>query len=265
MSGWIRDFRMSEKSKTRPRVRLFCFPHAGGAASYYYSLSKALPSYIQVLALQYPGRQERFREPCISNLADLARNIVRELADLTGETPFAFFGHSMGSVVAYEVACQLEGAGHPVSELFASGRCAPSVTSRVRHEPLYTMSSESLLAVLLEESGMQAEILRQMLHDQDFINLILPAIRADFQAIETYSYQPREPLSCPISVLIGDNDLNVNRQTAGAWAAHTTGSCDVHAFPGDHFYLDDAAVLGDVAKLITEKIGLQQLVRESGD
>jgi pyochelin biosynthetic protein PchC len=265
MSGWIRDFRIADKSETRPRVRLFCFPHAGGAASYYYSLSKALPSDIQVLAIQYPGRQERFREPCITNLTDLSRSIVSELVDLTQETPFAFFGHSMGSVVACEVARSLEDVGHPVSELFASGRCAPSFPSRAHHEPLHSMSSETLLAVLLEESGMQAEILRQMLHDQDFIDLILPAIRADFQAIETYSYQPGQPLSCPISVLIGDNDLNVNRDGAGAWAAHTTASCRVHLFPGGHFYLDDEAVLGDIAKLITEKMSRLQPVRESSD
>jgi pyochelin biosynthesis protein PchC len=254
MGVWIRRFRPAVPSPARTRVRLLCFPYAGGTASYYYAMAEALPKDIELLAIQYPGRQDRFREKCIGDLRVLASRAASEIRDRIHETPFALFGHSMGSVVAFEVACLLEDTGYRAENLFASGRYAPSFAPSENHDPFHEMSDHSLFTALLQDSRSRSKILRELLQHEDYVKLILPSIRADYQAIETYEYAPRPPLSCPISVLIGEDDPHVAGQTARTWAEHTAVDCNVHIFPGDHFYLDDQAVLTDVAKLIAETI-----------
>jgi len=254
MGVWIRRFRPAAPSTAPTRVQLLCFPYTGGTASYYHAMSTALPRDIALLAIQYSGRQDRFRENCIGDLAVLAQNVASEMVGVIHETPFALFGHSMGSVVAFEVACLLEDAGYHPTSLFTSGRYAPSVSPRTDLKIFHDMSTRSLFTALLEDPRSHSKILREMPQYEDYIKLVLPSIRADYQAIETYVYEPRPPLSCPISVLIGKDDPHVTRETARTWAEHTTADCNVHVFPGDHFYLDDEVVLTDVASLIAETI-----------
>lgn len=127
-------------------MRLFCFPHAGGAASYFHSWSRSLPEDVEVLALQYPGRQDRGGEPCVRTIPELADQIHAAIRPRLAE-PFAFLGHSVGAVLAFEVACRIarDGGAGP-AHLFVSGRRAPS---RTRHEELHRAST----AVFVAEMG----------------------------------------------------------------------------------------------------------------
>ncbi|MFI0897920.1 thioesterase II family protein [Streptomyces sp. NPDC020983] len=224
--SWVRSYRPASGG-----VRLFCFPHAGGSASYFYPWSRSLRD-VEVLALQYPGRQDRGAEPYLRNVPELADRIHEALAPQLDE-PYAFFGHSMGAVLAFEVAARVarDGLPGPV-HLFASGRRAPS---RTRYEDLHRASTATLVAEMRALGGTDPRVLA----DPDLLELVLPTVRADYTAVETYRYAPTPPLSCDVTVLIGDTDPKVNLDDAQAWAQHTRGRFCLRTFPGGHFYLEE--------------------------
>ncbi|MFB8392592.1 thioesterase II family protein [Streptomyces yangpuensis] len=228
-SAWVRRFHPAHDAP----ARLICFPHAGGSASYYFPVSRQLSPGIDVLAVQYPGRQDRRAEPCIDSIPALADAVLGQLRPYF-DRPVTLFGHSMGATLAFEVAVRLEAEGIPVQGLFASGRRAPST---VRDETVHLKDDEGLLADINRLSGTDA----QVLGDPEIVRMILPAIRADYRAAETYRYTPGPKLACPVTVLTGDADSHVTPAEAGAWRQHTTGAFDLKVFPGGHFYLNDQA------------------------
>lgn len=224
--SWVRVYREAPDG-----VRLFCFPHAGGAASYFYPWSVSLPSDVEVLAVQYPGRQDRGGEPYARTIPDLADRIHAAIRPrLAG--PFAFFGHSMGAVLAFEVACRIaREEGVAPAHLFVSGRRAPSVA---RHEELHRASTSALVAEMRALGGTDPRILA----DEELLDLVLPTVRADYTAIETYRFDSAPPLSCGITAMIGDGDPKASVDDTAAWSRHTLGRFDLRIFPGDHFYLE---------------------------
>lgn len=225
---WIRRFH----TEPAGRATLVCFPHAGGSASFFYPVSDAMQSTMQVVALQYPGRQDRRQERPLTTIADLADQAFAALRPLM-DGPLAFFGHSMGATLAYEVAVRMrqELAAEPVT-LFASGRRAPS---RHREEFVHRRDDDGIVAELKTLSGTDTRILG----DEELLRMILPAIRSDYTAAETYRWQPVPPLSCPILALTGDQDPKVTLDEARAWSEHTTGDFELRTFSGGHFYLAD--------------------------
>ena len=238
---WIRRFHPAGEQS----VQLVCLPHAGGSAGFFFPLSKALAPAVQVLAVQYPGRQDRYREPCIDSIPELADRVFEAVSPSAGR-PLAFFGHSMGAVIAYEVALRMRRAGMaaPV-RLFASGRRAPS---RYREEAVHRRSDAGVVAELRRLSGTHASVLA----DPEMLSLILPAVRSDYRAIETYRHNPDEILDCPITVLVGDRDPMVTLEEARDWQRHTIAPVDLHVFDGGHFFLIDQA--GQVVELVAEKL-----------
>ncbi|MCQ4212410.1 alpha/beta fold hydrolase [Streptomyces longispororuber] len=225
---WVRQFHPAPDT----RVRLVCLPHAGGSASFYFPLSKALAPTAEVLAVQYPGRQDRRQEPNISNLDELADRVFEVIGDLD-DRPLALFGHSMGAVLAYEVALRLQDAGLPDPvRLFVSGRRAPS---RDRDERLHVSTDEELLAEVRRLGGSHAVLL----DDPDVREMIMPSIRSDYRAVERYRCTPGRQLTCPVTVLTGDSDPRVSIDEAAAWEEHTTGPTELQVFPGGHFFLSD--------------------------
>jgi len=223
---WFRRFAQSPRSDRR----LICFPHAGGSASYYFPLAQALRSRFEVLAVQYPGRQDRRAETCIDTISELAERIARALESLT-EVPFAFFGHSMGATVAFEVARRLRWTLTGPLCLFASGRRAPG---QIRDERVHLRDDAGLTAELRQAGGTD----HRLLAEEGLMAAVLPATRADYKAIETYRYLPGPPLDCPITVLVGESDPKATLDEVSAWASHTTAGFDLRVFPGGHFYLD---------------------------
>ncbi len=225
---WLRRFSPSDDATSS----LVCLPHAGGSASFFFPLARALAPAVDVLAVQYPGRQDRRHEPNIDNLPELADRVA-DAVRLMDDRPFALLGHSMGALLAYEVALRLASAGPPApSHLFASGRRAPS---RRRADRFHLSSDEDVLAHLRRLGGPGAAAL----DDPELRAMALPIIRNDYRAVETYRHDPAAVLDCPITVLTGDRDALVTLDDAHAWAAHTTGPTDLEVLPGGHFYLAD--------------------------
>ncbi|QBS39353.1 thioesterase II family protein [Nocardia sp. CS682] len=213
-------------------IRLICFPHAGGSASFFFPVSAALSGSgaVEVLSVQYPGRQDRRLDPCIDDIGALAEQIYAALKPWAA-LPMAFFGHSMGAILAFEVARLFEERdGIVLAMLFASGRRAPS---RYRDENVHTRGDDALVAEIRELSGTDTALLG----DEEVLRMILPAIRSDYRAIETYRCAPRATVRAPITVLVGDDDAKTTVAEASDWARHTTASCETTVFTGGHFYL----------------------------
>lgn len=223
---WLRVYRPMPEAT----VRLVCFPHAGGSASFFFPMVKPLAPAVEVVAVQYPGRQDRRHEPnidSISELADRCFAAVRRFDD----KPLALFGHSMGAVLAYEVALRMREAGLPGPvRLFASGRRAPS---RYRAEQVHLQPDDRIIAELRLLSGTNASVLA----DPELLEMIMPAVRSDYHAIETYRHDPQRRLDRPITVLTGDADPRVSMEEAKAWDDHTSAPIDLHVLPGGHFFL----------------------------
>lgn len=221
---WVRRFHPASPGAPR----LVCFPYAGGSASYFFPVSAALRPDVEVIAVQYPGRQDRRTEPVITDLLELADR----LADVLPAGPAVFFGHSMGAVVAYEVARRWERRGIVLTHLYASGRRAPGLLRD--DDDVHTRSDAGILAEVGALGGPAAGLL----DDPEMLALVMPAIRGDYQAIETYRHEP-DPLSCPVTAMTGDADPRVTLDEAGAWGGMTSGPFDLRVFPGGHFYLAD--------------------------
>jgi pyochelin biosynthetic protein PchC len=224
---WVRRFHPAD----HPRARLVCFPHAGGSASYFFAVSRALAPSIEVICLQYPGRQDRRTEPCLDTVTAFASSVTSALEPWT-DLPLMFFGHSLGATIAYETARRLQADGVEVAGLYASGRRGPTTS---RDERVHERPDDGLLAELRRLSGTDGAVLG----DHEIVRMILPALRADYRAAETYRHSPGEKLRCPITVLVGDSDPKVTVEEARDWESHTTGPFELKVYPGGHFFLQD--------------------------
>ncbi|MEU3188699.1 alpha/beta fold hydrolase [Streptomyces sp. NPDC006923] len=246
-SKWFRRYVRTEPGDAA-RPRLICFPHAGGAASAYAGLARLLSPHLDVVAVQYPGRQDRRREtpaPGITALAGTVAELLRE--DAAG--PYAFFGHSMGALVAYETARALQrwDAPGPV-RLLLSGRGAPGATLNP-HDQLD--SDDAVLAAVRRLGGTDATVL----DDPELVAMALPALRADYGALASYRWAPDPVLNTPVSVFVGADDPVVPVPAADAWRDRTTLESETLVFAGDHFYL--GAQLDKVAGAIVDRVGVR--------
>lgn len=226
MTAWVRRL-----CGGREAHRLVCFPYAGGTAKYFVPYARALSSAAEVLAIQYPGRQERRDEPPIDDLDELTRQVVDAVLPLS-DRPLTFFGHSMGAALAFEVARGLENKGVVLTRLFVSGRRAPS---RHRIERTHLLDDQLLLGSVRALAGVSA----RLPGFDTFARNALPLIRVDYRAAETYRYVPGPPLSCPITALTGDADPLACVEEVTAWRDHTEGPFRLRVFGGGHFYLDE--------------------------
>ncbi|WP_406631723.1 thioesterase II family protein [Amycolatopsis sp. WGS_07] len=220
-----------------PEARLVCLPHAGGTAGEYLPWAARLPAQVELIAVQYPGRQDRLDEPCAQSVPEIADALVPALAPYA-DRPLYLFGHSMGGLVAYEVAVRLEaGAGPDPAGLFASDSLAPHQAKPPRET--------------LDDAAVEADIRASGWSDPavfehpELRELILPALLADVRAVLSYSRRDPVRLRCPIVAYAG----NEGAAEAAAWGELTSGPADWRQFDGDHFYLrsHQAELVADVA------------------
>lgn len=254
---WFRRFGDPEPDA----LRLICFPHAGGAASAYQPLSRRLRPHVEVRAVQYPGRQDRRLETPVADIRELAGVVAGKLeaGDEAGdaEAPFAFFGHSMGALVAYETARILQERGaRPPQRLFLSARGAPG-PRRSPHDLL--PDDDAILAAVRRLGGTGVALF----DDPELVAMVLPALRADYAALAAYSWTPREPLRTPVTVLCGDADPVVSVEEAAGWRAFTRAESELRVFPGGHFYLDQR--LDDVAEVVLRGVRSASAARVGND
>jgi medium-chain acyl-[acyl-carrier-protein] hydrolase len=216
------------------KVRLFCFPYSGASANIYYPWADVLPPSWEVCPAQLPGRGNRMSEPLATRLQAQVEALATGLAPYL-DKPFAFFGHSMGALIAFELARHLRRTALPLPvHIFVSGHEAPHLPDR--NPPLHALPTGELLDKLRELNGTPEEVLQH----PELRDMLLPILRADFEVCETYVYTAEPPLDCPISAFSGLGDEYVTREELEAWREHTTGRFSIRMFPGDHFYLNSA-------------------------
>lgn len=215
--------------------RLFCFPYAGAGAAAYHRWHAAAPASVHVCAVEQPGRGTRVGEPAQEDFSTL----VRDLADRFEEIepgPFAFFGHSMGGLVAYELTRELRerGSRGPM-RLVVSASAAPG-TPRVRRS--LAGADDAAVCEELRDLGGTPE---WVLDDEDLMAMALPAVRADYAALDSYRPRQHAPVDVPITVLGGRDDPIVPPEHLEGWRRATTAGARTRLYPGGHFYLHDHA------------------------
>lgn len=208
---------------------LFIFPHAGGSPQYYVPFAKTFTSDVKRIAVQYPGKGGTHDLAAFRSVTDLADRVAKLLpAEIDGSV--AFFGHSMGALVAFEVARRFEAAGRTVSALFVSASPAPGLLG----QEYIPESDRGLLEVVGEIMGVKPEFLE----NEEFSARILPTLRG-FKAIMGYECPPEATVSSPIAAYFADNDDIATEAKVAPWSERTTAEFTSRVFPGHHFYLDD--------------------------
>lgn len=210
-------------------MRMLCFSHAGGGAATFRSWSAALPTDIEVWAVQLPGRETRLEEPAYRRMTPMIAALAQAIGPRL-DKPFVFFGHSMGALVAFELARELRRSSMPQpSRLFLAAFRAPQLPSpnvKIYHWP------DDVLRAVLETDGTPPEVLR----DDELMRVLMPTLRADLEVCDTYEHAPQAPLACPFSVFGGRNDVRVPAKDLDGWRMHTASECSMSMFPGSHFF-----------------------------
>lgn len=213
-------------------IRLFCFPHAGGSASAYRSWQSAFGSAVQVCPLEYPGRWSRHREPAMKDLRKLVQAVVDGVGDLFSGR-FAFFGYSFGGLVAFEVAQALRRLGRVTPEhLFVGAVQAPSTL--YKREQIHALPTSKFLESIDHRYGVLPAVVRR---DPDLLNMVLPVLRADLTALESYAFERESPLPCAITAFAGRDDAMTDHDDVAAWQELTHAEFALHELPGGHFFI----------------------------
>ncbi|WP_258382359.1 thioesterase II family protein [Streptomyces sp. NTH33] len=216
-------------------VRLFCLPHTGGGAALYRRWAERLAPRADVLSVRLPGREKRFTEPPYRRLDELTGALADAVEPLL-DRPYAWFGHSMGALIGYEMCRRLRERGVRAPELLiASGRRAPHLPSRQR--AVHAAPQRELVDHLRELNGTPAAVL----DSAAALSALLPMVRADFAVSETYRWRAGRPLDCPVVVFGGRDDPLATPGELAGWQQHTAAGAEVRLFDGGHFYLHEGA------------------------
>lgn len=226
---------------------LVCFPPGGGSATSYRDLAASFGPGPAVYAVQYPGRRNRIGEEFVSSITELADHSAAATASLVPGSP-VLFGHSMGATVAFETARRLEARGRTVAALFVSGRPDPAFADQ---GSLHRGTDSDLIAELERLANDPATV--TILRDEPALaEMVLPAVRNDYRAVETYRYREGERLRCALVALLGRSDPTTSPGQLARWREHTSGDFAVRLFSGGHFYLDEHT--REIADLITSVV-----------
>ena len=234
--NWVR----CSRPNPRARLRLFCFPYAGGTSAYGTWIDQFPPEVrreIELCSIHLPGRDSNQSEPLFHELSPLLDALAPVIASYS-DLPFAFFGHSMGALIGFELARQLRSRRLPGPvHLTVCGYRAPHLKDP--HPPIHELPDAEFRAKLREFGGTPDAVLR----DAELMELLTPVLRADFAVCGSYSYAAEAPLDCSITVFGGNDDPKVSRDELSAWQAHTARSFSLRMFPGGHFFLQSAQFL----------------------
>lgn len=213
----------------RAPIRALCFAHAGGGASAFGSWPEVFAPEVELRAVSLPGRERRLADPPYTKLATLVDALASELAQ-TFERPVALVGHSMGALVAFELARKLsaDGAAAPVLLVVAGHRAPQLPPSR---PPLHRLPERRLVAELVHLGGID----RAVLDDEELRGIVIPSLRADLEVCETYTHQPGAPLDCPILAVVGASDPLVTIGDVAAWHMQSRARFTLRVIRGGHF------------------------------
>jgi medium-chain acyl-[acyl-carrier-protein] hydrolase len=223
------------KGETMTMVKLFCFPYAGGAAASYNQWKQYLDPSIEFRAIELAARGRRMREPNYKSIDDAVDDVFNIIKDELTQGPYVLCGHSMGTMIAFELAYKIKkyGLPGPIHIIF-SGRCAPQIP-RDNKRALHHLPDDEFKKEMLEMGGTPKEFFDH----PELMEVFLPLLRGDFTLTETYVHPPKDaPLDVDFTVLSGKQDEDTPEEVE-AWRIHTTGNCDIHYFEGDHFFIHD--------------------------
>ena len=215
------------------RLRLFCFHYAGGNALVFRDWANHILNSVEVYAIELPGRGTRLTEPAFTHMPPLIQALKDALSTYLTQ-PFAFFGHSMGALVSYELSQSLRQHGVTPTHLFVSGHRAPHLPDL--EEPIHALPTADFLNALRRYNGTPEAVLQ----NAELMELMLPTLRADFTLLEAYVHRSRPPLNCPISAYGGLQDWRVAGDELAAWREHTQAAFSHQFFEGDHFFMHSA-------------------------
>lgn len=220
------------KPNPKSKLRLFCFPYAGAGATAFREWSDYVPSEVEVYIIRLPGREARVNETPFSQVAPLVTALIDAMLPFI-DKPFAFFGHSMGALVAFVLARRLRQECNTLPlQLFVSARSAPQCPAR--ETPFYTLPDSAFIKKLQDLGGMENSVLQ----NDELMALLMPTLRADFQINEMYEYTPEPPLSCPIHAFRGAKDDLMTYDEVAAWCEQTTDKFRLRTLPGGHFFIN---------------------------
>ncbi len=237
--AWVMRYRPNEQA----RLRLFCFPYAGGSASLFRSWQEAVPADVEVCAIQPPGREQRLAETPYTRIKPFIHDLAVAIMPYL-DRPFAFYGHSMGSLVSFELARYLrrEYGKLPVCLYLAAYRAPqlPNPNIKIYHLPT------EVFKVVLRADG----IAETLLQNEELMNAMLPTLRADFELCDTYHYEEESPLDCPFVIFGGMEDVRVRPADLEQWPMHSSAGCRLSLLPGSHFFLHSARdmLLAEIAQ-----------------
>lgn len=216
------------------KTKLFCIPYAGGSAAIYEKWRKKIHSSIELIPIEYSGRGKRFTEPLCNNMDEVVDDIYKIIENDLDDTPYSFFGHSMGSLVSFELTRKIKKLNHnQPTHIFFSGKSAPNI--KRRSKKLYTLDDEDFKKELLKLEGTPIEILEQ----EELMNIFLPILRSDFKIVEEYAYKENiERFGCNFTVLYGEDD-DMKIDDICDWQKHTNQKCNFIKFPGGHFFINN--------------------------
>lgn len=215
------------------KVKLFCFPYAGGSAAIYEKWKRIIHPSIELISVEYSGRGKRFAEPIYTDMEEVVDDLYNIIKYEIDTVPYSFFGHSMGSLVSYELSHKIKKSAHrEPSHIFFSGKAAPNSINR--DKPLHNLNDVKFKEELFKLDGTPKEILE----NDDLMNIFLPILRSDFKVVEEYAYKDKlEKLNCDFTILYGSGD-NMSLNELCDWQKHTNGRCSYIKFPGGHFFIN---------------------------
>lgn len=218
------------KPKSKAKIRLFCFPYAGGGSSIFRTWSDDLPDWVEVCPIQLPGRENRILEKPFHQMSDLVESVAQAINPYL-DLPFALFGHSMGAWIVFELAHHLYKNSNLLTQhLFVSARFSPQIADK---KNLHSLPEKEFREKLETYGGTP----KAVLESDELMELLVPLLKADFSICETYVYKQNNPLNCPISVFGATTDHLVNPNSLIEWKKETSNSFRVEIFSGDHFFL----------------------------
>jgi surfactin synthase thioesterase subunit len=233
------------------RLRLFCFHYAGATASIFRSWRDGLPDWVEVVAVQLPGREYRLAEPLLEHSQPIVEALADSMPPLL-DLPFVFFGHSMGALIAFDLARALRERGYGEPALFiASGRNSPRYIWR--DAGIQTLPDDVFIAAVCDYNGTP----QALVAEPDLRDLWLPRLRADLTISATYRYTEAASLTCPMLVLHGTDDGLVGDAELKAWRDETIGPVRYVQYPGNHFFLhsDEQSVLAELSLELENVLG----------
>ncbi|QMS88225.1 thioesterase [Nostoc edaphicum CCNP1411] len=231
-------------------LRLFCFCYAGGSSAIFRTWPNNLPSNVEVCAVEYPGRGRQIKLAPLTRLESLVEAIAPVLIPYL-DKPFAFFGHSMGGLVSFELT-RLLCSQYSLApfHLFISARRAPQIP--LTKPPLHILSDHDLIYELRDLNGTP----KAVLESTELMQMFLPILRADFAVLETYIYTQKQLLECPITVFGGLQDQEVSHEELQAWQEQTIAAFSLHEFNSDHFFIHSHQQ--SLLKLISQELQMRK-------